>query len=154
MNINWTSLLQQFGSAHGLAIDAEASVLEFEFQGLVVIIGPHPLHTDRLIAEVDVIEFDDEPDARQLSLLLRINEAARFEHDWSIVLDGERRVALYTTALAEGMTIASLEQLITEGIDRALALQGVFDATQDTDKAAPGADDQRASLPPPQFIRG
>jgi hypothetical protein len=154
MNISCTAVLQEFGSAHGLAIDPEASMLEFEFQGLSVIVGPHPVHADRLIAEVDVIEFDDEPDAGQLSLLLRINEAARFEHEWSIVLDGERRVALYTTAPAALMTIAALEQLITVGIDRALALQSVLDATQDADAADITENDQPAGLPPPQLIRG
>jgi hypothetical protein len=70
------------------------------------------------------------------------------------VLDGERRVALYTTAPAEGMTIANLEQLITDGIDRALALQAVLDATQDTDAAATTENDRPPGLLAPQFIRG
>ena len=154
MNISWTPLLQQFGLTYGLAVDSDASVLEFEFQGLGLVVCPHPRHADRLIAEVDVIEFDDEPEAGQLALLLRVNEAARFEHDWTIVLDGERRVALYTTAPAEGMTIANLEQLITDGIDRALALQAVLDATQDTDAAATTENDRPPGLLAPQFIRG
>ena len=52
------------------------------------------------------------------------------------------------------MTIAALEQLITDGIDRALALQSVLDATQDADAADITENDQPAGLPPPQFLRG
>lgn len=154
MNPSWTELLQAFASAHGLAVDAEAAVVEFDFQGLGVIIGPHPLHDDRLIAEVDVIEFDIEPEARHLALILQINEAARFEHDWTIVIDGDRRVLLYTTGRSGDMTPATLEQLISEGIDRALALQTLLDAAQESDPAAPGQDAPRADIASPQFIRG
>ncbi len=109
-------LLQEFATSKGMEMDATSFGLEFECEDVQVFVLQHPLHEDRVLCEVRVAALDEEPGAAVLSLLLQINEAARFEHDWTIVMDGDLEVSLTTTAFLQGMNVAGLEALMLDGV--------------------------------------
>ena len=151
-------LLQEFAASKGMEMDATSFGLEFECEDVQVFVLHHPLHEDRVLCEVRVAALDEEPGAAVLSLLLQINEAARFEHDWTIVMDGDLAVSLTTTALLQGMNVAELEALMLDGVERAQVLKGMLQellsasAQEATGSAAPGA--PAAGLDPMMMVRG
>lgn len=119
-------LLQEFAASHGLPSQDSAYGLEFECEGLGVYLVGHPLHPDRVLVEVQVAVLPDDPDAARLALLLQINEAARFEHDWVITLDGQMQVSLSTSTDLAQLTVQSLETLMLDGVERGLLLRDLL----------------------------
>ena len=136
-------LLQEFAASKGMEMDANSFGLEFECEDVQVFVLQHPLHEDRVLCEVRVAALDEEPGAAVLSLLLQINEAARFEHDWTIVMDGDLEVSLTTTAFLQGMNVAGLEALMLDGVERAQVLKGMLQEVM----AAPAQDNAQSSSP-------
>ena len=126
MNYSFDALFQEFAAAKGFDAGSAAQGLEFECDGVSVWIVPHPLHADRLLAEVSVLAFDGEPPAPLLALMLQINETARFEHDWSIVMDAALEVSLTTSVALPGLTMAELESLMLDGVERGQLLQAML----------------------------
>jgi len=126
MNYSFDALFQEFAAAKGFDAGSSAQGLEFECDGVSVWIVPHPLHEDRLLAEVNVLAFDGEPPATLLALMLQINEIARFEHDWSIVMDAALDVSLTTSVALPGLTTAQLESLMLDGVERGQLLQAML----------------------------
>lgn len=125
MSSAFQTLLQEFAQSKGMAVEDSSYGLEFECEDTRVYVLQHPLHDDRLLCEVSVVAFGDEPGANVLSLLLQINEAARFDHDWTIVMDGDLEVSLTTAALLQGMNVAGLEALMLDGVERSQVLKGI-----------------------------
>jgi hypothetical protein len=144
-------LLQEFAAAHGLPSEDSAYGLEFECEGLGVYLVGHPLHPDRVLVEVQVAVLPDDPDPARLALLLQINEAARFEHDWVITMDGQMQVSLSTSAELAQLTVQSLESLMLDGVERGLLLKDLLSSAAD---AAAGDDDAAAPSGDALIIRG
>ena len=143
MSSLFDTLLKDFVTAKGLSADDATYGLEFESEGHTVMVVQHPLHEDRLLAEVSVAMLPVNPSADTLAMLLQINEAARFEHDWAIYLDGEQQVSLSTTASLVGLSVGEMEALMLDGVERAQALQALLnDLDNAGDTAAPGAQAQ------------
>lgn len=117
------TFLQDFAQSKGLSSGDHSIGLEFECEGHSVTLIQHPQQDHRLIADVSVTILSANPPAQQLALLLQINEAARFEHDWTIVLDGNQQVSLSTSANFSAMSVAALETLMLDGVERAQLLQ-------------------------------
>lgn len=93
------------------------------------------------------------PPVDQLALLLQINEVARFEHDWAIVLDSAQQVSLTSSTDFSTMSVADLEALMLDGVERAQVLQSMLLQLQDI----PMAKDTAPSLSPHEggmMIRG
>lgn len=126
MNYSFDALFREFATAKGFDAGTSAHGLEFECDGVSVWIVPHPLHEDRVLAEVSVLSFDGEPPATLLALMLQINETARFEHDWSIVMDAALDVSLTTSVPLSGLTVAQLESLMLDGVERGQLLQAML----------------------------
>ena len=102
--------------------------LQFEADGHTVVVQAHPVQPELLLVEVDVAWLGPEPDIRQLSLLLQINHAARFEHAWTLVLDEEQQVSLGTSAPISGLRAADLQALMLDGLERAQLVRGILQA--------------------------
>lgn len=143
MSSPFDTLLKEFVTSKGLPADEASYGLEFESEGHTVMVVQHPLHEDRLLVEVTVAVLPANPSADLLAMLLQINEAARFEHDWAIYLDGEQQVSLSTTASVAGLSVAEMEALMLDGVERAQALQAllndVANAVEAADSGAQGS---------------
>jgi Tir chaperone protein (CesT) family len=132
--------IQDFARSKGLPSVDDSMGLEFECEGHSVILVQHPRKATQLMAEVSVTILDANPSAQLLELLLKINETARFEHDWTIVLDPYQQVSLSASADFTAMSEAALEAMMLDGIERAqslrifleqpLELQNVSDITE------------------------
>ena len=120
------TFLQDFAQSKGVASGEQSIGLEFECEGHSVTLFQHPKHENLLIADVSVVILSAHPPAQQLALLLQINEAARFEHDWSILLDAAQQVSLTGSANFSSMSVADLEALMLDGIERAQVLQAML----------------------------
>lgn len=136
-------LLNDFATARGMTIEPNSYGLEFESEGHTVMVVEHPLHTDHFLTEVTVATLSTEPPAQALALILQINEAARFEHDWTILLDGEMQVTISTRAALAGLGHGDLEALMADGVGRAQALLGLLNRLDEaTGQALPDGDGQ------------
>jgi hypothetical protein len=127
MNATFDILLNEFAQGQGLEVAPSTRGIEFECEGNRVYIVQHPLHNDHLLAEVTVTAFEEIPPASVLALMMQINEAARFEHDWFIVMDSEWQVNITTSTPLSGLVVAQLEALMLEGVTRAQALQRLLE---------------------------
>ena len=125
--------------------------MDFECEGQGVYLVGHPLHPDRVLVQVQVAVLPDDPDPARLALLLQINEAARFEHDWVITMDGQMQVSLSTSAELAQLTVQSLESLMLDGVERGLLLKDLLSSAAD---AAAGDDDAAAPSGDALIIRG
>lgn len=125
-------LLNEFATSRGLVTEPSAYGLEFECEGHTVMVVEHPLHADHLLVEVTVSSLPADPPARALALILQINEAARFEHDWTILLDGEQQLTLSSRAPLAGLSGAALEALMADGIGRAQTLLELLKSLDET----------------------
>lgn len=128
MNPTFNELLQDLMRAKGMDPAQGGIGLEFEADGLQVYAVQHPLHPDRGLVEVALHQLNELDQGRVAPLLMHLNEAARFEHDWTIVMDSEGVVLLSTVAWLPALRAPDLEALMAEGIDRALALQTTLEA--------------------------
>jgi hypothetical protein len=151
MNTIFNILINEFAQSKGLDIAPSTQGLEFECEDTRVYIVQHPLHNDRLLAEVTVTTFEDEPTASLLALMMQINEAARFEHDWLIVMDPEWQVSLTTSITLPGLNATQLEAWMLDGVNRAQTLQSMLEAgvsvTDSNDK-------ETSDLNPLLMVRG
>lgn len=113
--------------------------LEFESDDLLTSVLPHPRDPSKLIVEVSLatvelsaISFD------ALLLLHQLNDRARREHDWVIGIDENLVLAITGVHATAALDAAALQNLMTEGIERAKALREVWQAAQ-LDAQAPAA---------------
>ena len=129
MNQAFETLLAEFAASKGLPVEPGAYALEFQSEEQQVIVMPHPKLQDHLMVEVGVAELGQDGLGEELaSLLLQINEAARFEHAWSIFMDTRGAVTLGTCHPMGGLGLADVESLIVDGLDRARALLSLLQA--------------------------
>lgn len=119
-------LLAEFCQSVGLAMNEEASALEFSADGHTVVIGPDPRSQDRLLIQVETPGRQPQP---ELAMLLhQINDAAMMEHDWIISLGAAGELRLHTQVMLAQTTASDLEGLLADGIERAQALAQMLDA--------------------------
>ena len=122
-------LMSEFAASKGLPVEPNAYALEFQSEDQQVIVMPHPARQDHLMVEVAVAELGQDGLGQELApLLLQINEAARFEHEWSIFMDTRMEVTLGTCLASSGLSLAEMEGLIVDGLDRARALRDLLQA--------------------------
>lgn len=99
--------------------------LELEVEGRMTRVMSHS--EDHLaVVEVDVRSLSDVDDAHlgAVSLaLLRLNQEARFEHGWVIVLDDDDLLSITTTVVMAQTASQTLNEIIAEGLDRAASLE-------------------------------
>jgi hypothetical protein len=147
MPLNFQDFIKEFAQSKGLDSDEQSIGLEFECEGHSVTLFQHPKHEHFLMADVSVAILSAHPPVEQLALLLQINEVARFEHDWAIVLDSAQQVSLTSSTDFSSMSVADLEALMLDGVERAQVLQSMLMQLQDIPMAkdtasaqSPGAD--------------
>jgi hypothetical protein len=122
-------LVAEFAAAKGLQAEPGSYALEFESEDHQVVVMPHPARQDHLMVEVSVAALGQDGLGEDLApLLLQINEAARFEHEWSIFMDTRMEVTLGTCLASSGLSLAEMEGLIVDGLDRARALRDLLQA--------------------------
>ncbi len=109
--------------------------LELEMESRLAWVMPH---RDAGLAVVEVsvrpLHGIDEAHLGAVGLaLLRLNQEARFEHGWAIVLDEEDRLSITMTLVMAQTTGQALNEIIAEGLDRAASLEqavaGMIDPT-------------------------
>ncbi len=93
-------------------------------------------HTDDSLAvvEVDVLGMHncgDEELGTVSVALLKLNQEARFEHGWAIVLDEQDRLSITSTALMASTSAQALNELVADGLERAQALAEAVSAMVD-----------------------
>lgn len=113
------------GAGLELPADLDPMGLELEVEGRMARVMAHS--DDSLaVVEVDVRSLNEVDDALLGAVglaLLRLNQEARFEHGWAIVLDEDDRLSI-TTTLVMGQTASqALNEIIADGLDRAASLQ-------------------------------
>ena len=116
-------------------MDDQSTGIEFEADGHVVLMAPHPQDPQCVYIEVGVMDLA-EPSAAVLMVLHQINHAARLEHDWVISVDEGHRLVIHTHRPLHALRGGDLQGLLVEGIERAQALQVMW---VDTGGPAPAA---------------
>jgi hypothetical protein len=122
---HWLAEVMQDGA--GMPMEIDPLGLSFETDGRVTRIFPHA-DDDLAVVEVRVSSLDELAgnDLARLALqLLRLNRAARLEHDWSVVLDEADNLAVTTTVSQSATGANVLAAILQDGIDRAAALSRV-----------------------------
>lgn len=128
-------LLAEFCQSTGLALDDQATALEFAADGHVAVIGSDPRSRDRLLVQVETAGLVLNP---ELALLLhQINNAAMLEHDWVISCGVDGTLRLHTQVMLAHTTDGDLQGLLADGIERAQALAQMLDDLESED-AQPG----------------
>lgn len=154
MNDGFEILLKEFAEARGMVVDASVFGLEFECEGQTVNVVAHPLHDDQALVEVSVASLPIDASPSTLALLLQINEAARFEHDWILLMDPELTVSLSTRVPVAGLGVAALEALMLDGVARAQAVAELLETlTQQNDSAAALSHSDAPAAPPSMNLR-
>ena len=144
MNSAFQVLLKEFSVSKGITAEGSSYGLEFECEGHTVMVIQHPSDDAYLMLDVSVIALDPEPPAAQLAMMLQMNEAARFEHGWSAVMDSDMQVSVAASEPLQGLTIARLESLMLEGVERAQALAAIL-LDEVFDENSPPAESQIAT---------
>ena len=72
MSTPFESLMQELAASHGMVADAAPLGLEFSCEGLTVLLLPHPLHPERLLAEVEMAPLTAPLTVPLLSLVLHL----------------------------------------------------------------------------------
>ncbi len=118
-------ILRSFSSL-GVEVASEVDPLglEFESEGRIVRVLPHTDPTLAVLqAEVSSLEGADELSlARIAILMLRLNDEARFEHQWQIVLDADDRLHISLQINISETNAEQLADLLQEGLERAAML--------------------------------
>ena len=154
--------------AHACGIELPAPLdplgLELHVEGRVARIMAH---TDDSLAvvEVDVLglyDCGDEELGTVSVALLKLNQEARFEHGWAIVLDEQDRLSITSTVVMASTAAQALNELVADGLERAQALAEAVSAMVDPalrqvreDEANTGTSALTAlPMPDSGFIRG
>lgn len=137
MNEHFQALIQDFATLKGLAWTPDSLGLNFETETAEVFVLPHPLHEDRALVEVALRQLNELDQGRLAPLMLQINELARFEHDWRIVMDSEGVVILCTEVALTELRAENLDSVLADGLDRGQALQELLESALQ-DEAALG----------------
>jgi len=111
----------------------------------------HPLHDDQVLVEVSVATLPVDAPASTLALLLQINEAARFEHDWTLLMDSELTVSLSTRMPVAELGVAALEALMLDGVTRAQAVVDLLETIGRQGDSREQVDDAEATAPAPSM---
>lgn len=133
MKTPFNILMQDFLSGKGMDYSEDARGLEFESDGVGVYITQHPLHDHLALLEATVVVFTELEQSRWAPLMLQINEAARFEHDWSLVMDQAGQVVLFTTLPLAGTTVAQVELALSDGVERAQTFSNMINELVQTE---------------------
>jgi len=130
MTEQFVSLLQDFIRHTGLPAQASAVGVTWSCETFTVCVLPHPRREEQLIVDAEVGPMDPEVPNREALLLLlhQVNDAARFEHDWFITIDGESKLRVQCTREVGRTTAVDLEALLVECVDRAEALDALITA--------------------------
>ena len=112
--------------AAGMQLPSEINPfgLEIELDGRIARVLPH---ADEALAviDVEVQSLDGLADGQAAELamtLLKINQEARFEHGWAIVLDDDEMLSISTTVSMAATAADGLNEWLALGLDRAQAL--------------------------------
>ena len=128
MNEHFQALIQDFAKLKGLDWTPDSLGLSFETETSEVFVLPHPRHEDRALVEVALRQLNELDQGRLAPLMLQINELARFEHDWRIVMDAEGVVLLCAEAALTDWRAENLESLLADGLERGQALQELLES--------------------------
>lgn len=128
MNEHFQALIQDFAKLKGLDWTPDSLGLSFETETSEVFVLPHPLHEDRALVEVALRQLNELDQGRLAPLMLQINELARFEHDWRIVMDAEGVVLLCADAALTDWRAENLESVLADGLERGQALQDLLES--------------------------
>ena len=113
------------GAGLELPADLDPMGLELEVEGRMARVMAHS--DDSLaVVGVDVRSLNEVDDALLGAVglaLLRLNQEARFEHGWAIVLDEDDRLSITTTVVMAQTASQALNEIIADGLDRAASLQ-------------------------------
>ena len=104
-------------------------VLEFVSGDFVVTVLPHPHRPKTLLLEIAIraLALDDqEMESAPLLLLHRLNNAGRFEHGWTAMIDEEDMLLITTTRPLDITDAAVLEEEIADGPERARTLNELW----------------------------
>jgi hypothetical protein len=153
--------------AEGAGIELPAPLdpmgLELEVEGRMARVMAHS--DDSLaVVEVDVRSLHEIDDALLGAVglaLLRLNQEARFEHGWTIVLNEDDLLSITTTLMMAQTTSQALNEIIAEGLNRAASLEeavaGMIDPAVTALRAQESVgdiDDLAGTIGSAGFIRG
>ena len=98
--------------------------LEFTSDNRVARVLPHA-DTALAVIEVEVRSLSDADalaQARVALLAMRLNDEARFEHAWQIVLDEEERLCISSAVVMSDTSAEALVEVLADGLARATIL--------------------------------
>ena len=124
--------------------------LEFVSGDFVVTVLPHPHRPKTLLMEISIraLALDENAgETAPLLLLHRLNNAGRFEHGWSAMIDEEDMLLLTATRPLDITDAASLEEEIADGLERARSLNELWLDAGERDAGAGSGTDFPMSSP-------
>ena len=132
LNPDALGLITRFAQARGMLTEPASSVrgLEFESEsGLVARVRPHPQDEGRLMIDIEILTLEDvvlQANNDAVVALHQLNYAARFEHDWMIVIDDDSVLTIGTSLDVAHLDDSALESHLAEGVERAQALHTLW----------------------------
>ena len=142
------ALIEEFAAEAGLVMQDDSLGIEFEVEGHVTLIVPDPRRSSRMLIDVSVLSLPD-VQADLLRVLHQLNHAARLEHDWVITINSADRLCLHTQCEIAACKASDLQSLLSEGIERAQALQTLWQQLVESSASGP----LQASLAVPDLSR-
>ena len=124
-NPSFLALLESFARHSGLGQPSDALGLELEAGAYTARVLPDGSNDEQLVVEVDLGSAHGAP-AAALALLHRVNHVARFRHGWWVSLDMDDQIVLHTSRSIAQTDAGALENLLTAGLERAAALDGLW----------------------------
>ena len=136
------SLAKDVGLEHRLE-GSQSLVLEFEAPPHTCRVMPHPADSDRLVIEVMVRYLGESAQdlTRDSALLIhRLNAQARVEHDWVATVDESDHLVIWLTLEIARTRVPDLQAWLVEGIERAQALNALWEGDRSPPESDLGAD--------------
>lgn len=129
------ALMRSFAQRSGLPPPSDGLGLELQSGAYTARVLPEPGQAQRLLIEVQWGSAAQAP-ASALALLHRVNHVARFRHGWWASLDMDERLSLHTARELADTDAGALEAALHEGLQRAAALDRLWQQALGTDSAA------------------
>lgn len=109
----------------------EGGVLRMEIDGREASVLPALTPTGDEAVEITVsagalTASDEWDEVDALTLLHRVNAAARYRHGWLATVDQDDQLMIKRVKPLQGLSPSDLERLVSEGMDCAASLQGLL----------------------------
>ncbi len=138
---SFNALMERFAESQGNLHSAgqQWRGFEFESEGHVFRCFPHPIHSDQMMLECDIMKLDEaqQRNPALLQLLHQINDSLWVSSNWFILVDNDGQALIARQQSIDGSSPIELNAQICAAIDKAAALKQVIEASVTAENSPP-----------------